>query len=572
MVIAEWREEPKSRGFEPERLFAPPPAAHLPLAGSASPANISALPDSRSILSTVLQTVSQVGGDRARNVDAQTNILELGLDSLERLEIANRLEHLFGGVFPEESLVSMETCGEVARAVDTHLLRPKAAVNAKGEIPAEYYRIEQFPEYRQLRRTMKALCSNAESHPYFRTYAGIASNTTMIDGRQLLLFSGYNYLGLSGHPAVTRAARQAISEYGTSVSASRLVSGQRKIHCDLEEELAEFLHTESALTFVGGHSTNVTTIDQLLGPHDLILHDALSHNSIIQGARLSGAQRRPFPHNDWRSLEQTLAQTRSEFRRVLIAIEGAYSMDGDFPELPRFVELRNRYRTLLLVDEAHSLGTMGPTGRGIGEHFSVDRRDVDLWMGTFSKALGSCGGYIAGSRALIEFLKYTASGFVYSVGMSPSAAAAALEALRVLRANPQLVRTCQARSKLFLEVAKLEQLDTGTSQQTPVIPVIVGNSAMTLELSDRLLKRGVVVHPILHPAVEESATRLRFFVTATHTEEQIRKAVQLVAEELRSLRPTGEPSRVTGTSARCVDHPVPSEQPTNMLPGQAINN
>jgi 7-keto-8-aminopelargonate synthetase-like enzyme len=228
-------------------------------------------------------------------------------------------------------------------------------------------------------------------------------------------------------------------------------------------------------------------------------------------------------------------------------------MDGDIPDLPRFVDLRNRYRTMLLVDEAHSLGTMGRSGRGIAEHFGICRDEVDLWMGTFSKSLGSCGGYIAGSRELIELLKYTAPGFVFSVGMAPAAAAAALESLRLLQRNPHLVTTCQARSARFLELANREGLNTGNSRQTPVIPVIVGSSVLALELSDRLLRRGIVSHPILHPAVEETGARLRFFVTSEHTDDQIRRAVRIVAEELRIAQAAGIADRMTGSGSPGLD-------------------
>ena len=235
------------------------------------------------------------------------------------------------------------------------------------------------------------------------------------------------------------------------------------MHRDLEQALAAFLGTPAAIVFVSGHATNVTTIGHLLGPDDLILHDILAHNSIVQGAMLSGATRRAFAHNDWQALDALLSEVRHRYRRVLIAIEGVYSMDGDFPELPRFVELRKKHKTLLLVDEAHSLGTMGATGRGIGEHWGVARADVDLWMGTLSKSLASCGGYIAGSAELVEYLKYTAPGFVYSVGLSPPNAAAALAALTVLQREPQRVARLRELAALFLKLARERGLDTGSA-------------------------------------------------------------------------------------------------------------
>ena len=241
-------------------------------------------------------------------------------------------------------------------------------------------------------------------------------------------------------------------------------------------------------------------------------------------------------HNDWQALDTLLSEVRHRYRRVLIAIEGVYSMDGDFPELPRFVELRKKHKTLLLVDEAHSLGIMGATGRGLGEHYGVDRSGVDLWMGTLSKSLASCGGYIAGSAELVEYLKFTVPGFVYSVGISPPGAAAALAALTVLQREPQRVGRLRELSALFLKLAKERGLDTGLSAGTPVVPVIAGGSVKVLRLSRALFDRGIHVQPILPPAVPDRSARLRFFITTNHTEAQIRATVNAVADELAKLQ------------------------------------
>jgi 7-keto-8-aminopelargonate synthetase-like enzyme len=234
-------------------------------------------------------------------------------------------------------------------------------------------------------------------------------------------------------------------------------------------------------------------------------------------------------------LDGILNEIRNEYRRALVAIEGVYSMDGDYPDLPKFVEVKKRHKGLMLVDEAHSIGTMGARGRGIGEHFAIDPRDVDLWMGTLSKSLGSCGGYIAGCKEVVEYLKYTAPGFVYSVGLPPPNAASALASLRLLQAEPHRVTRVQANARRFLELAKERGLNTGLSKDSPVVPVIIGNSRQALQLSRRLFERGINVQPILYPAVEEKAARLRFFITATHSEGQICTTVNAVAEELARL-------------------------------------
>jgi 7-keto-8-aminopelargonate synthetase-like enzyme len=269
----------------------------------------------------------------------------------------------------------------------------------------------------------------------------------------------------------------------------------------------------------------------------LIVHDSLAHNSIIQGSILSGARRRPFPHNDWRAVDELLTEVRRDYRRALVVIEGVYSMDGDYPELPPFIEVRKKHKAILMVDEAHSLGALGKTGRGITEHFGVNPRDVDLIMGTLSKAMGSCGGYIAGCKELIEYLKYTSPGFVFSCGLPPSGAAAALASLRLSQREPERVERLQANARLFLTLAKQRGLSTGMSNNTPVVPIITGNSLHALMLSRAMFERGISVLPILYPAVEEEKARLRFFITSAHTEDQIRRTVDILAEEIAKIDP-----------------------------------
>jgi 8-amino-7-oxononanoate synthase/acyl carrier protein len=500
------------------------------------------------IAQIVMDHVRAVAKERAKDLGVDTNILtDLGLDSLERMQIANMLEETFGGRFPEQVLADIETVREVADAIQTHLgTSPKvqrhlaaaaAASNGNKTVPREYYDFAQMPEYQRLKATMNMLSMTGVPNPYFSVHESVTNDTTVIGGREMVSFSSYNYLGMSGDPQVAQAAKQAIDDFGTSVSASRLVSGEKTLHRELERGIASWLGVEDAIVYVGGHATNETTIGHLFGPGDLICHDSLAHNSIIQGAILSGARRRPFPHSDWKVLDELLSEIRGEYRRVLIVIEGVYSMDGDFPDLPQFVHVKQKHKAFLMVDEAHSIGTMGAKGHGIGEHFGVNPKDIDLWMGTLSKSFGSCGGYIAGCKEVVEYLKYTAPGFVYSVGLSPSNCAAALAALRVLEHEPERVTKVQANSRLFLRLAKQRGLNTGMSNNTPVVPIIIGNSMHALQLSRALFLRGINVQPILYPAVEEEKARLRFFITANHTEEQIRATVDAVAIELEKIDP-----------------------------------
>jgi len=413
--------------------------------------------------------------------------------------------------------------------------RAASAVDGTSDVPEQFLRFDLHPGYQQLRIIQEGAAKLGIASPFFRIHDGVAGSTTRIDDREYLNFSSYNYLALSGDPRVNAAAKQAIDRYGTSVSASRPVSGERAVHGALERALAEAHGVEDCVVFVSGHATNVTSIGYLFGPRDLILHDALIHNSALQGIKLSGARRLSFPHNDWQALEVLLARERHQFERVLIVIEGIYSMDGDFPELPRFIALKQRYGALLMVDEAHSFGVMGASGMGIAEHFAVEPTDVDIWMGTLSKALASSGGYIAGARALVEHLKFAAPGFLYSVGMPPPVAAAALEALRLLRAEPQRVRELQARGRYFLQCARDAGLDTGRATGFALVPVITGSSIRAGRLAEALFRRGINVQPIVYPAVEEKAARLRFFVSCQHSEAQLRQTVDAVTEELQRL-------------------------------------
>ncbi|WP_165066681.1 aminotransferase class I/II-fold pyridoxal phosphate-dependent enzyme [Desulfovibrio sp. ZJ200] len=366
-------------------------------------------------------------------------------------------------------------------------------------------------------------------NPFFKVHEGSGGAVTRIEGKEYLNFSHYNYLGLNGHPQVNRAALEAIARYGTSVGASRLVAGERPIQRELEKQLAAVYDAEDCIVFVSGHATNVSTISTLFSSGDLILHDSLIHNSALEGIRLSGATRRAFPHNDLKALDALLASSRLQYKRVLIVVEGLYSMDGDMPDLPALVAIKRRHGALLMVDEAHALGVLGATGRGSAEHHGIAGTDIDIWMGTLSKTLAGCGGYIAGSRDLVDILKSAAPGFVYSVGIAPPLAAAALTALRIMRGEPERVRRLQDRSAFFLRLASKAGLNAGTARGYAVIPVILGSSRKAIALSNQLFAEGINVQPVIHPAVEEKAARLRFFVSALHSERDIEQVCRSLA-------------------------------------------
>lgn len=423
---------------------------------------------------------------------------------------------------------------EAALSIVKRLERSRSGAegDAAHQVAVEF---ADLPVYQAMMRHRDIADTFGLTNPFYRQHDARLGATTLIAGKKYINFASYDYVGLNQHPAVGEAAKAAIDQYGTSVSASRIVAGERPLHGALETALADFYGAEDAIAFVSGHATNVSTIGALMGADDLILHDELMHNSAIVGAKLSRATCMSFRHNNLDALEEALRQHRAKHKHALIVVEGLYSMDGDFPDLPRLIELKRRYGAWLMVDEAHGLGVLGATGRGIAEHFGIDPLDVDIWMGTLSKSLGACGGYIAGKKVLIEILKFQAPGFVYSVGLSPPLTAAALAALELLKAEPERVSRLQANGKLFLAEAHAAGLDTGTSAGYAVVPIMVGDTVKAVKLTESLLARGVNALPIFYPAVPMKAARVRFFITSEHTPEQIRTAIGITKEELAAL-------------------------------------
>jgi len=474
-----------------------------------------------------------------------TPLSELGLDSLTQMAIVNRIEEAFGMRFREEWLYDIDTGRDLVDCVvsgRSQATSPAPATppvptppSKTGTIPREHCDVAEFPECAALQERLAAAAAAGVVNPFFRVTQRACTPNVLIDGREVVSYTSFDYLGLAGHPEVAASAKAAIDRFGTSASASRLVGGDNTILRQLDDAIAQFLGTEAAMVFPSGYGTNASLLGHLFGAEDLILYDELAHNSIVQGAALSKAGHRAFPHNDVASLDALLRDVRSRHRRVVIAVEGVYSMDGDYPDLPRFVELKRRHGALLYVDEAHSVGVMGATGRGLSEHFGVDPAEGDLWMGTISKALGSCGGYVAGRKALLEYLKYTTPSFVFATACSPPNAAAALAALGLIQEDPARLIRLRDRATFFRNLAHDCGLDTGNSGDTPIIPVILGDSMRCIRVCQELLHRGIHVQPILYPAVRESAARIRFFVTSEHTEEQIVETMQSLADCLAAV-------------------------------------
>jgi len=350
------------------------------------------------------------------------------------------------------------------------------------------------------------------------------------EGRRFVSFANYDYLGLASHPLIKAAAAAALESLGIGALGSRLVGGERSTHRNLEVNLAQFLGVEEALTLVSGYLTNVTTISHILGSHDALFIDELSHNSIVSGAKSTAAETIIFRHNDLDHLDFLLREKRANYRNTLIVAEGLYSMDGDVADLVGLVELKERRKSWLLIDEAHSIGVLGSEGRGLWEHAGVDPQQIDLIIGTLSKTLGSCGGFVAGKQPVISWLRYTLPGFVYSVGLSPVISAAAETALQLVQQETWRIERLRRNAELFVDLAHDVGLDTGPAIGRGVVPILFADSHETLAASSHLMDHGYYVPPIIQIGVPKDQPRLRFFISALHTEAEIRGVTELLAK------------------------------------------
>jgi 8-amino-7-oxononanoate synthase len=354
-------------------------------------------------------------------------------------------------------------------------------------------------------------------------------------GQPMLMLSSYDYLGLIGHPAIEEAAVEAVRAFGTGTGGVRLLTGTNALHRELEDEISRFKGAEAAVTFSSGYTAALATISALFGPRDRVVLDARSHRSVIDACKLAGVPFRRFAHNDPDALDRELSRETTACR-TLVVVEGIYSMDGDLCPLPEIVEVKRRHGAFLMVDEAHSFGVLGRTGRGIDEHWGIDSGEVDLWMGSLSKAIPANGGFVAGRRDSMIYLQHGAAPFMFSAALCPAAAAAARAALRVVAAEPER-RTAMRRNALRLRDG-LRGLgyDTGASQ-SPIVPVVLGADDAAFRLARDLFARGIIATAVIPPAVPRRAARLRLCATAAHTAADIDEAL----EAFRALRPAAVP-------------------------------
>jgi len=366
------------------------------------------------------------------------------------------------------------------------------------------------------------------THRNMRTLDGAQGPRMQVDGREVLVFAGSNYLDLAHHEEVVEAAARAARDLGCAAGGSRLITGNLRIHEELEGELADFFGCEAALAFNTGYMANVGVIPALVGEGDILVSDALNHASIIDGARLSRAEVRVFPHGDCDALEEILASATQSARRVLLVVDGLYSMDGDFAPLAAMVELAKRHGAMLLLDDAHGTGTLGAGGRGSAEHCGV-LDEVEVHLGTLGKSLGSFGAFVAGSAALRELLVNVARSFIFSCALSPPQVAASRAALALVEREPWRrwrLQTNAARLRARLDAAGF---DTGASK-SHIVPLVLGDNARTMAACEALLERGFYAQGIRHPSVPEGSARLRITPMATHGEDEIDALVDALIE------------------------------------------
>jgi len=356
------------------------------------------------------------------------------------------------------------------------------------------------------------------------------------DGREVINLSSNNYLGLTTHPKLKQKALEAIEKYGVGSGAVRTIAGTMTLHMTLEEKIAQFKHVEASVVFQSGFTANAGTVQAILGKEDVIISDELNHASIIDGCRLSRAEIKVFPHKDMEACEKVLKEIENRPGRKLLITDGVFSMDGDIAPLPQLVELAEKYGCIMMIDDAHASGVLGRNGRGTVDHYNLHGR-IDIQVGTLSKAIGALGGYVCAARDTIEFLYHRARPFLFSTSHPPSVAATCIAAFEVLEEEPERIEKLWANTRFFKEGLKKLGFNTGMSE-TPITPVIVGDAALAHEFSRELFAAGVFAQGIGFPTVARGKARIRTIVTATHTEDELSRALEIletVGEKLRII-------------------------------------
>ncbi|QWK09895.1 MAG: glycine C-acetyltransferase [Thermoflexus hugenholtzii] len=368
---------------------------------------------------------------------------------------------------------------------------------------------------------------------HIRTIQSAQGPWLIVDGRRVLNFCSNNYLGLANHPRMREAARQAIEKYGVGPAAVRTIAGTLDLHLILEEKLARFKGVEAAISFQSGFNANLATIPALVGEGDAIFSDELNHASIIDGCRLSRARIVRYAHNDPSDLEAKIRENLGTFRRGLIVTDGVFSMDGDIAPLPEIVEIAERYHLMLMVDDAHGEGVLGRGGRGIVDHFGLHGR-VDIEVGTLSKAFGVVGGYVAGRREIVEWLRQRGRPFLFSSAMTAADTAACIAAVEILEESTELVDRLWENTRYFKEEMRRLGFDLGQSV-TPITPVMLGDAHLAQTFSRRLFEEGVFAQAIGYPTVPRGKARIRVMISAAHSREDLDRGLEAFAKVGREL-------------------------------------
>jgi len=355
---------------------------------------------------------------------------------------------------------------------------------------------------------------------------------SVVNGREMTIFASYSYLGLIGHPRINAAAKAAVDKYGTGTHGVRTLAGSLAIHNELEETIAAFKHREAAVTYSSGYVTNLTVISTLMGRGDYVLSDKINHASIVDGCLMSGAEFRRFRHNDMDDLEHRLQQVPSDSARLVIA-DAVFSMDGDIIDLPKLVALCRKYNAWLMIDEAHSTGVLGKSGRGIEEHFDM-LGSVDILMGTLSKTIPSVGGYVAVSQDIATYLRHASRGYIFSAALPPAQAAAANEAFKVILDEPWRVEKLNANTRQFINGLKSAGFDTLLTE-TAIVPVICGDDEKAFTMTRLCQHNDIFVLPVVSPAVPQGLARLRATVIATHEPDEIDRAIEVITQAGREI-------------------------------------
>lgn len=355
----------------------------------------------------------------------------------------------------------------------------------------------------------------------------LGGSKVLVRGREMGMYASYSYLGLIGHPRINDAAKAAIDRYGTGTHGVRSLAGSLELHLELEKTIADFKKTESAVTYSSGYVTNLTVVSTLIGRHDYVFSDKLNHASIVDGCLMSGAKFVRFKHNDLDDLQKRLEGAPAEAAKLVIA-DSVFSMDGDIIDLPRMVELCREFGAWLMIDEAHSIGVLGETGRGIEEHFGLGDV-VDIKMGTLSKTIPSVGGYVAGREDLIKYLRHASRAYIFSAALPPAQAAAANEAYKIILDEPWRINKLRQNADQFIDGLKARGFDT-LYTETAIVPVICGKDEVAYEMTREAQNKDIFVLPVVSPAVPEGLSRLRATVTAAHESEDIEQAMNVIQE------------------------------------------